>query len=196
MKKLFAVLLVLAVVFTCFAACGGNKATDGNAQDSVSDEQTTSAPVYNPPFPDFTSKTIDGKDVDQNVFKGNKLTVVNIWGTFCGPCINEMPDLEKLSRDYADKGVSVIGIVADVYDYIKSENNADKIKKAEDIIADAGVTYMNILPSASLNEARLNYISTFPTTYFINEKGEIIGEYIGSRTYRDWSTIIDRMISD
>ena len=55
---------------------------------------------------------------------------------------------------------------------------------------------MNILPSASLNEARLDYISTFPTTYFINEKGEIIGEYIGSRTYRDWSTIIDRMISD
>ena len=196
MKKICALLLVITVVAVCFAACGQNGTTDGNVQDSVGSEQSTGAPVYNPPFPDFSSKTIDGKDVDQNVFKGNKLTVVNIWGTFCGPCINEMPDLEKLSRDYADKGVSVIGIVADVYDYIKSENNADKIKKAEDIIADTGVTYMNILPSASLNEARLNYISTFPTTYFINEKGEIIGEYIGSRTYRDWSTIIDRMISD
>lgn len=195
MKKIFALLLAVAVILTCFAACGENKASDGNAQNSVSGEQTTSAPVYNPPFPDFASKTIDGTDVDQKAFKGNRLTMVNIWGTFCGPCINEMPDLEKISKDYADKGVAVIGIVADVYDYIRQENNAEKIKKAKDIIAQTGVTYMNILPSVSLNEARLDYINTFPTTYFINENGEIVGEYIGSRTYGDWSKIIDRMLT-
>ncbi len=195
MKKIFALLLALAVILTCFTACGGDKATDGNAEPSAqSTEQTTKTPDYTPPFPAFTSETIDGKKVTEDVFKGNKLTMVNVWGTFCSPCINEMPDLEKISKDYADKGVVVIGICADLYDYIRQENSAEKIKDAEDIIADTGVTYMNIIPSVSLNEAKLDYINTFPTTYFINEDGEIISEYIGSRSYNEWGRIIESML--
>lgn len=193
MKKIFALLLTLAVILTCFTACG-DKATDGNVQESADGQKTTAAPDYTPPFPAFTSETIDGEKVSEEVLKGNKLTMVNVWGTFCGPCINEMPDLEKISKDYAEKGVAVIGMVADVYDYIKMENNAEKIKDAEDIIADTGVTYMNIIPSVSLNEAKLDYINTFPTTYFINEDGEIISEYIGSRSYNEWARIIDGLI--
>ncbi len=184
MKRIFALLLALAVIFTCFTACGGNKATDGNA--SVG-EQTADAPV----FPDFASKTLDGEDVNQDVFKGNKLTVVNVWGTFCGPCIAEMPDLERISRDYADKGVAFVGIIGDIYDYGKRENDADKIKDAEDIVVQTGVTYMNILPSESLIGAGLGYVTAFPTTWFINEKGEIIGEYVGARSYESWSSLID-----
>lgn len=195
MKKIFALLLALAVILTCFTACGGDKATDGNAEPSAqSTEQTTKTPDYTPPFPAFTSETIDGEKVTEDVFKGNKLTMVNVWGTFCSPCINEMPDLEKISKDYADKGVVVIGICADLYDYIRQENSAEKIKDAEDIIADTGVTYMNIIPSVSLNEAKLDYINTFPTTYFINEDGEIISEYIGSRSYNEWGRIIESML--
>lgn len=196
MKKIFTLLLALAVVLTCFTACGGNKSTDGNAQPSDNGGESTSAHDYTPPFPAFTSETIDGKKVTEEVFKGNKLTMVNIWGTFCGPCINEMPDLEKLSKAYADKGVVVIGICADLFDYIKQENNAEKIKDAEDIIADTGVTYMNIVPSVSLNEAKLDYINTFPTTYFINEDGEIVSEYIGSRSEAEWGRIIDMMLAE
>lgn len=170
MKKIFALLLALAVIITCFTACGGNKADDATAIESI---------------------TLDGEKVTADAFKGNKLTVVNVWGTFCGPCINEMPDLGKISRDYADKGVVLIGIVADVYDYYKNENNPDKIEDAKDIVAQTGVTYMNVLPSESLNAAGLDYISTFPTTYFLNENGEIIGEYVGSRSYESWSSLID-----
>lgn len=172
MKKIFALLLALAVILTCFTACSGN----------VDDSTGTG---------ELESVTLDGETVTADTFKGNKLTVVNIWGTFCGPCINEMPDLEKISRDYADKGVVLIGIVSDVYDYYKKENNPDKIKDAEDIVAQTGVTYMNILPSESLNNAGLDYISTFPTTFFLNEKGEIVGEYVGSRSYESWSSLID-----
>lgn len=196
MKKIFALLLSVAVIITCFTACGGNKATDGNAAPSSQsgEQKTTKAPDYTPPFPAFTSETIDGEKVSEEVLKGNKLTMVNVWGTFCGPCVKEMPDLEKISKDYADRGVVVIGICADLYDYVRQENNAQKIKTAEDIIADTGVTYMNIVPSVSLNEARLDYINTFPTTYFINEDGEIISEYIGSRSYNEWGRIIESML--
>lgn len=203
MKRIFALLLALTVILVCFTACGANKITDGNVVSDDSGEDTaqsteyaTQAPVEetSPAFPAFTSKTLYGQEVTEDALKGNKLTMVNIWGTFCGPCIKEMPDLEKISKDYAEKGVVVIGICADLYDYFRQENNADKIKKAEDIVAQTGVTYTNIVPSVSLNEALLDYINTFPTTYFINEKGEIIGEYVGSRSYDAWSGIIDSML--
>ncbi len=196
-KKILAVLLA-ALMLLSLSACGGNNATDGNATDgnSTGGDVTTEAPAGPSPFfSEFTTTALDGKEYDQDVFKGNKLTMVNVWGTFCSPCISEMPDLEKLSKDYADKGLVIIGIVNDVYDYTAKENNAEKVKDAEQIVADTGVSYLNLLPSASLNEAKLSYILTFPTTYFLNENGEIItGEYIGSRSYDQWADIIDSLL--
>lgn len=207
-KRIFALILTLMLLISCLAACGGDKVTDSNLTNgdvTVEDGNNDSSEVptltekdngdADPFFKSFTTTTIDGEEVSEKIFTGNKLTMVNVWGTFCSPCINEMPDIEKLSKDYADKGVVVIGIVSDVYDYIKAENNADKIKDAESIIAQTGVTYTNLLPSVSLNQVRLNYINTFPTTYFLNEKGEIItSEYIGSRTYDQWANIIDSLL--
>lgn len=183
--------------------------TDGKTDDKTDKEAdegstTTSAQIATlentadknvPFFGAFESETIDGEKVTDNVFKGNKVTMVNVWGTFCSPCIREMPDLQKLSETYESKGVKLIGIVADTYDYTKGENNADKIADAEDIIEQTGVKYMNILPSVSLNSAKLDTIFSFPTTYFLDENGAIIGsEYVGSRSYDQWCQIVDDIL--
>ncbi len=204
-KRILTVLLCVAVILTCLTACGGNKASDGNVSGgNVSDSDITEQEITVADekedkektafFSDFTTTALDGKEYTQKIFEGNKVTMVNIWGTFCSPCINEMPDLEKLSKDYADKGLVIVGVVSDVYDYLKDENNADKIADAEAIVAQTGVTYTNLLPSESLNASRLDYVSTFPTTYFLDENGVILGEYIGSRSYDQWSIIIDTML--
>ena len=59
-----------------------------------------------------------------------------------------------------------------------------------------GVTYTNILPSESLNDAKLDYIFTVPTTYFLDENGVIIGStFEGSRSYEQWSSIIDDILA-
>lgn len=206
-KKILALILALILVVCCFAACGTEKASDGNVSGgdvSSADENKNSSDTgtdedekdkVEPFFADFTTTTIKGKEASQETLKGNKLTMVNIWGTFCSPCINEMPDLQKLSEEYADRGFEVIGIVCDTYDYIKGENDADKIKKAEDILKQTGVKYTNLLPSESLNSAKLNYVNTIPATYFLNEDGEIVtGEYIGSRSYDQWADIIEGLL--
>ena len=193
MKKLLALLIAITVILTCFTACGGEKATDGNADASVSGETTTEIDLT-PVFPGFKSETIEGKSVTQKALKGNRLTMVNVWGTFCGPCINEMPDLERISQAYADKGVVVIGMVEDVYNSRTNEYNDDKIAKAKDIIAQTGVTFMNILSSETLADVKLDGVTMFPTTYFLNEEGEIISEYVGSRSYDDWSRLIESML--
>ena len=50
----------------------------------------------------FSAKDIDGKNVSEAVFADSKITMVNVWGTFCGPCIREMPDLGVLDKKYGD----------------------------------------------------------------------------------------------
>ena len=62
----------------------------------------------------FTAQDLNGNQVDQSVLADYQLTMVNIWATFCGPCLSEMPELGEIHAEYADKGVQVVGIVADV----------------------------------------------------------------------------------
>ncbi len=173
MKKLFCVALSFIMLFV-FAACGGN----GDAQKDETAGLLSS----------FTAETLDGEPADESIFEGKKVTMVNIWATFCGPCINEMPDLQKLHEDYADKSFQVVGIVCDVY------NDSD-IKTAKDIVRETGVKYVSLLPSDSLNEAKLNSVSSVPETFFVDETGTVIaGPYIGSRSYNDWAKIIDGVL--
>ena len=199
-KKLLALLLAAVAVVSCFAACGKSNVSDGNASDTnVSEENSVSASSQaeekSPFFADFETTALDGKTYTQETFTGNRLTMVNIWGTFCAPCIREMPDLEKLSKDYAGKGLAIVGIVGDTFDYLDKANDTAKIDLAKDIVKDTGVTYLNLLPSPTLNTAKLDYIRSFPTTYFLNEKGELLGEYIGSRSYDQWAEIIDSLLA-
>jgi len=61
----------------------------------------------------FTATDLQGNGVDQTVLQGCRLTMVNVWATYCSPCISEMPDLADLAAKYADLGVQIIGLVSD-----------------------------------------------------------------------------------
>ena len=61
----------------------------------------------------FTAKDLDGNEVDQSVFANAKLTMMNIWATFCGPCINEMPELGELAAE-GGTDYQIIGVCADL----------------------------------------------------------------------------------
>ncbi len=177
-KKIIALVVALVLIATAFGIYRHN------AADS-------SAVV----FGNFESETLDGEKVTEKIFKGNKVTMVNVWGIFCTYCIQEMPDLQKISEDYAEKGVRVIGVLCDTADPVTGETLPEKVQQAKDIVEMTGSEYTHIITSTSLNEAKLDDIYTYPTTYFLNEKGEIIGsEYVGSRSYDQWSAIIDLIL--
>ena len=57
----------------------------------------------------FESTDLDGNKITSDIYSNNKITMINIWGTFCGPCIREMPELAQLSEEYKSKGVEIIG---------------------------------------------------------------------------------------
>ncbi|CAL9530435.1 TlpA family protein disulfide reductase [Streptomyces sp. NPDC057838] len=59
--------------------------------------------------PDLSGKTVDGKQLDVDDYKG-KVVVVNVWGSWCPPCRAEAPGFQKVSEDLKDEGVQFVGI--------------------------------------------------------------------------------------
>lgn len=191
MKKVIAILLSLLCVMLVFASCGKGEAPDGS--EVTQGAGGSQFPMGDEIFKDTESTDLDGNKVDDSIFKGKKLTMVNVWGTFCSPCIGEMPDLQTISEEYADKGFQIIGIVCDV----DGKGDTEKIKVAKEICKDTGVKYPSLVPSESLDYAILDSVVSVPATFFLDENGKQIGRnYIGSRSLDGWKTIIDSIYAE
>lgn len=138
-------------------------------------------------FGAFESETLDGEKVTEEIFQQADLTMVNIWATFCGPCIQEMPDLAQLSEEYQDKGVQIIGLIGDVGE---AGNETAAV-----IIEETGADYTHIVASPGLQLGILNRISAYPTTVFVNKEGEFVDKaYAGARDKAAWAEIIDQLL--
>ena len=122
-------------------------------------------------IPNFTAKTITGETVTNEIFASKKISVVNIWGTFCPPCIAEMPELGEMARSLpAD--AQIIGLVCDA-----TEDSTQQIQKAQEITKQSNANFVNIIPDAQLLKFMEN-VEAVPTTIFVNSKGEVVGKAI------------------
>ena len=171
MKKITLILAGMLVTAMFFAACAPAIAP---AQETAAPE--TTAEETDDGLLSFSFTTLTGDTLDQTVFSDNKLIMVNYWATWCGPCVSEIPDLVKISNDYADKGLAIIGVNVDTTD-------ADSVKK---FVEDQNITY----PVIFVDGVFLNLIQGYeyiPTTLFFDSTGRQIGEaVVGSNSYDDW----------
>jgi thiol-disulfide isomerase/thioredoxin len=143
----------------------------------------------------FWTLDLKGNEVTHAVFAPYKLTMVNIWATFCPPCLEEMPALAQLRTEYKDKGVNIIGIVTDVYSTNQTVFTKNRAT-ANLIIQKTGADYPHLLPSEDLVKARLQYSQAVPETFFVDNLGRIVGEtYVGSRTKAVWKSVIDKTLA-
>lgn len=191
MKKIiFAVACCLSLALT---GCG--------SQDTVQDKSQSNEEVQvqhsasNGLLTKFNATDLQGNTVNEEILLGHKLTMVNVWATFCNPCIEEMPDLGVLSQEYADKGVQIVGMVSDV---MSSDGNIDKeqIALAQEIVDSTGASYTHIIPGEDLYSI-LYQITSVPTTFFVDESGNQVGKaYLGSRDKESWKVIIDKMLEE
>lgn len=191
MKKVYRLLtLILAFTILSLCACGekesapadnsGNKAAD-SAKGELSAQETL--------FGSFYAQTLDGGDTTEEIFAQADLTMVNIWATFCGPCINEMPDLGELNREYKDKGFQIMGLISDV--------NMPGDETALQIVEETQADYTHMVASLDLQGGILKYVSVVPTTVFVDKEGNQVGDvYSGSRDKESWAEIIDALLSE
>ena len=144
----------------------------------------------------FETKGIDGKDYTEKVFSDYDLTLVNIFTTWCSPCVNEIPELEKLYEEMKEKGVGVVGVVLDTVGD-DGKQDEETVKKAGVLQDKTKASYPFLIPDSTMMNGRLNGISAFPETFFVDKEGNIVGEtYTGSHTLDEWKEIVEKELNN
>jgi len=176
MKRGITCLLLMGMLLAIISGCSSQRPM-GNEQQNG--EHTLSAMQE---MPQFTLKDLDGNEIGNEIFGGYDLTMINIWGTFCGPCIDEMPDIQILYEEMQGNGVNVIGVVSDG---LGNESEARRITEQQ------GARYTNLIPDQNFIDAFVSRTDVVPVSIFVNSKGERVGEVIvGSRSAQDYRDII------
>ena len=145
-------------------------------------------------FDSFVMKDFDDNEYTEDILKGHKVTMINIWGTFCGPCIREMPELEEISEMYDEKDLKIIGLPGDLYgaDGVVDE---DQVAKALDIIDKTGVKYTMLIPSMEIEAGVIDSVRFYPTTIFVNENGEHLKFVESANSKEGWIEIIEEVLA-
>lgn len=114
----------------------------------------------------FNAETLNDETFTQDSLTEYDLIMVNIWTTWCGPCITEMPELQKLYEVLPDN-VNMITICAD----------ADKESElAKQIIKESGCNFQTLYPNEQLVQSLLKEVIAYPTTVFFDRNGNLVGE--------------------
>ena len=138
-------------------------------------------------IPAIKGTDLDGNEITEEEFSKHKVTMINFWEPWCGPCVNEMPDLELLYEAYKDKDFQIIGVYSETH----MESEVDGILK------DKNISYPILKYTAEFDIFQTGYV---PTTVFVDSKGHIVKmsdgtDYvIGSNTYEAWESIIKQYL--
>ncbi|GMR20659.1 MAG: hypothetical protein BMS9Abin36_1255 [Gammaproteobacteria bacterium] len=140
----------------------------------------TLSPVAKPfPAPDFNLKDEDGKSYRLSDYRG-KVVVLNFWATWCPPCREEMPSMERAWQKIKDENIVIIGV---------------NVGEDEDaIFAFTGLYPVTFpLPMDKDGAVIKQYpVMGLPTTYVINPAGKVVFSAVGSREWDD-ETLLDRL---
>ena len=108
MKKYVLILTLLGILVSS-TACNNTNSKNIDVKDNSSDKSVieNNTSKQNVKL-EFSTTDIKGKAISNEDVKDSKLIMVNFWEPWCGPCVNEMPELEKLYKKYKDKGFIII----------------------------------------------------------------------------------------
>jgi cytochrome c biogenesis protein CcmG/thiol:disulfide interchange protein DsbE len=114
--------------------------------------------------PDFKARNLrTGHDITLHTEYANTVTLINIWGTWCGPCVKEMPAMDSLYRAYASRGFRIAAVSVD-------EPSLDNVKK---FVAEHAISF-DVL-NDSIGTIKTTYQTTgVPESFLIDRTGHII----------------------
>jgi peroxiredoxin len=129
--------------------------------------------------PAYTAHTISGDTVRLNDLRG-RVVVLNVWATWCGPCVREMPALQRLHEQLGDRGLSVIAVSVDSEGLGLGGGDAD----VQSFISEYGLTF-TVLRDASGRIEDTFGVAGLPTTFVIDRDGRIQRKVLGAREWDD-----------
>lgn len=113
---------------------------------------------------DFELKNINNEMKSLEDLKGEQITIIDFWATWCKPCLSSIPKFNELYDEYSDKGLNIIGISID------SPRNVSKVKP---FTSSLGIEYPILLDTNSELIARLN-INAVPTMIMIDRQNNVL----------------------
>ncbi len=152
-------------------AANGNKPTvtvtqsRGTQPPPPAQSDTLSAEIMNAEF-----QTLEGKTVRLSDFK-NKVVVLNLWATWCGPCRQEIPHMVEINKEYAAKGVELIGLT--------TENPQTDEAKVRDFVKSFNINYTVGWAHASLRLGLMRGRQSIPQTFVIVPGGRVVAHFPG-----------------
>lgn len=120
--------------------------------------------------PSFELETLGGGTADLSEYRG-KPVVINFWGTFCPPCVEETPALQRMYEKYEEQGVAILGV-----------NLAEKpIVRIEQFVERFDVSYPVLLDPELAVRDRYG-VRSYPTTFFVDAEGVVREIKVGGMT--------------
>jgi cytochrome c biogenesis protein CcmG, thiol:disulfide interchange protein DsbE len=132
--------------------------------------------------PDFTLKDVlEGKDYSLSQFKG-KVVMINFFTFFCGPCREEMPDLNKINNELKGKGLQTLGIA------LSSDPTQIRF-----LVKQLGLQYPVLIGNDKVGEAYGN-VAVVPTTFIIDKQGNIVHKIEGTRKKSEFEKLLQPLL--
>ncbi|WP_353096549.1 TlpA disulfide reductase family protein [Tissierella praeacuta] len=183
MKRILLVVLLLMVVVTGCKKPILEK-TDENIEENLPEENMEAADEEEMEFdiaigkesPDFTLKNLNGDEVSLSDYRG-KIVLINFWATWCTWCDKEMPDLQKLDDENDDLVVLSVDVMEDM----------EKVKK----YIEKGNYEFEVLLDEDGEVSRTYLVGGFPTSYFVDEDGILLGGVPRYMTYEEMNLVLD-----
>ncbi len=138
-------------------------------------ENTPEAVRVGQPFTDFTGETPDGKLVSlSEVVKNNKLVMLDFWASWCAPCLQAMPEIAGIYKEYREKGLEIIGI--------SSDENVERWKNA---IQKQGMNWLQIRSAGEDRIGRDYSVKFIPYVILIGQDGKIVARRLDGDELRE-----------
>jgi peroxiredoxin len=136
-------------------------------------------------LPRFSIRRADGKVVKSEDLKGN-VVVIDFWGTWCKPCLTEIPEYNSLFRDYSKRGLQFLAVAVESGDAREVAAAAKRLK----------IEYP-VAPATPKQLDAFGRIVVFPTTWVFDREGKLAKEYLGvppgkQKEIRD---LVERMLT-
>ena len=147
------------------------------------EEPEPAEPALDPEINRLRFSTVDiyGRPVDESIIRGARLVILNIWEPWCGPCVKELPSMEKLYQKYQDAGVLFVGVCC--------RHEDSTAEDSQEIVEDIGITYPIIMDCAELKQFDND---GWPENYFFDGEGNLLDPEPdgGYKTEEAWEQLI------
>lgn len=190
--------VLLGIVTLLLASgCGRNEVpkkdnTDVEAESAVLPDEDVSEEVVQEEagLIYFEGQDTEGNIISSSILSESKLTMVNVWATYCNPCLREMPGLGELAKEYDSGDFQIIGIISDVQEGAPEKT----LDYAVGLIEQTGADYPHLLLNESLYRALLTEVNAVPTTFFLDENGTVLDTVVGSMEKAAWEEKINGLL--